>query len=474
MTLDLRWDEAVVLGNEQGDYVVVPIVESLMVFDGVYKGHRRLVINKQGGEVTGRIVELLLKGTERSPGEVNLLCRDVYQSHITGNWYSGGNVNGLVAFYNKDNLFIAGKNYVDGIASEDAWINFVLDSESPYGTQQRLSCYKVVLHLTTSSTDELVVMVCYIYSDGPGGVSGPGTGSNPGGPNPGGYPHGNGPGTGVGANGHQPTSTGGAGYGGNNPNVLVDPVSLVNTTQVPTCIQPIVNSIRSTNTTFNSSMETYFGFTRIGTTISVVDIADHIYPNGTTGPVNGNTIRSGVVPNRPTINNYNIKLNERMIKGVGDSSISGRAKGTDLAIAATLLHELLHACVIEWNRNNGGNLDENSPVGMMLQGYSVISENDQNAQHQVMSDMVAILAQALYAYNNNIVPGRQVSLTYCENLIWTGMIGTSAYNALPQQRRNEINLVNTLENLGFRVNNGYDAQGNTIYRYPLGNKSSCR
>ncbi|RTQ50069.1 hypothetical protein EJV47_10535 [Hymenobacter gummosus] len=222
MPLDLRWDDAAVLSNEQGDYVVVPIVESLIVFSGEYKGHRRLIISKEGGEVTGRIVEFLLKGAERSANEVNLLCRDVYQSHLAGNWYSGSSLNGLVAFYNKDNLFMAGKNYVDGVVGEDAWINFELDSETPYGNQQRLSCFRMVLHMTTSSTDQMVAMVCYVYNDSPGtaGDNG-GTGSNPGGQNPGGYPVGGGPGSPANpGTGYPPVSTGGGGYGGNNPNAL--------------------------------------------------------------------------------------------------------------------------------------------------------------------------------------------------------------------------------------------------------------
>ncbi|TLM92482.1 hypothetical protein [Hymenobacter jeollabukensis] len=430
MPLDLRWESAQVLSDEERDYVVVPIVESLMVFDGDYQGYRRLVISKQAdGEPTGRIVELVLKEQVRPASEVDTLARDVYRRHIDGGWYTDTSLNGLVAFYNKDNLFISGKGYVDGVATEDAWLNFTLESETPYGESQRLSCFKMVIHMTTSATDVMVIPVCYVYggSENPGGYGG--VGSNPGGQNPGGYPSG---GAGSGSGG-TPVNSGGGGFGGNASvtQIIVDP-TILNDPKANCIYNKIAN-----NNNFNLLLNNFRNTTNYNVRFAL----------GNVSPFTGTTRW-----------NYNTRTAE--------VTIDASALSYQHAIwgAVTFFHEAFHANLQQHAISTFSNFELTTwpkPINDMTLQELVASVDasaakDQawsTATHNFMANHIQIMADGLREFVQNNYPQTYAQIgnnpEAYKALAFMGLEGSrewTAMSAVDQQRyRNFMNDFVTVE-----------------------------
>jgi hypothetical protein len=110
--------------------------------------------------------------------------------------------------------------------------------------------------------------------------------------------------------------------------------------------------------------------------------------------------------------------------------LSGPDAATDLAIASDLIHELLHVYMLDWavNHNSDPNVDFNS---LMLL-YTMQQQQDKNlSQHEIMTNLVGYMAQALQAYflETFISSGRfsPMDLAYCEYIVWGGLQGTDEY-----------------------------------------------
>lgn len=120
---------------------------------------------------------------------------------------------------------------------------------------------------------------------------------------------------------------------------------------------------------------------------------------------------------------------------------------TDLGIATTYIHEMIHAKMIHDLVNvgwNGDNIKEINPESLpaLLEAYSKELYKDENSQHRFMTEyyipkMVAALGQ-FDGYNH--------SKADYENLAWTGLQRTKAYDALSQAKKDKITEANNTFN----------------------------
>ncbi|PUB34704.1 hypothetical protein C8J95_102372 [Elizabethkingia sp. YR214] len=120
---------------------------------------------------------------------------------------------------------------------------------------------------------------------------------------------------------------------------------------------------------------------------------------------------------------------------------------TDLGIATTYIHEMIHAKMfhdlvnVGWNGDNIKEINSES-LPALLEAYSKELYKDENSQHRFMTEyyipkMVAALGQ-FDGYNH--------SKADYENLAWTGLQRTKAYDALSQAKKDKITEANNTFN----------------------------
>jgi hypothetical protein len=234
---------------------------------------------------------------------------------------------------------------------------------------------------------------------------------------------------------------------------------LAEISQLPPCASQVVSAIKNDNIKLSSALAPFFGSNlKFYPKIDTKAIADHDGKR-----VAGNTVRDGnnLDPSYK-LPVYIITINTATL--YGDNHGLG---ATTMGVAATVLHELTHAYLIQWN--GGDSVDPNASLGALLEKYTKQKQFNGDAQHKLMGSLVETLGSALYSYCT--AAGLTTNARYCENLMWSGLTSTEAYAKLSQDKKNEINNTMTMENYSTAVNNRRDAEGNTILLNPTGGKA---
>lgn len=105
-------------------------------------------------------------------------------------------------------------------------------------------------------------------------------------------------------------------------------------------------------------------------------------------------------------------------------------RGSELFIAKTLIHEMIHAYFKMELQRDG--LEEG--MGDFVSDFAKILEDQgYQAEHAMMTKYVEVLAESLAAYDNN-----KHELSYYRSLAWTGLEGTKEYQKLSDEEKTQI------------------------------------
>ena len=168
-------------------------------------------------------------------------------------------------------------------------------------------------------------------------------------------------------------------------------------------------------------------------------------------------------------NDFIIRLNDKYLNG----------QTTDLFIAQILLHETLHAALIDWGLNHGRNASGATFDSDLAYWLSIQNINTEQGQHDAMSVLVDQLGQALYDYylaidHSSSIGGQYLQYTSfndCVNLCWTGLENTVGYQvqaAKYRDFRNQCDVIHGAEKTGsYKAIRNQD--GSLEERYPAGN-----
>jgi len=110
-------------------------------------------------------------------------------------------------------------------------------------------------------------------------------------------------------------------------------------------------------------------------------------------------------------------------------------KSTDLSFARTMIHEAFHAylsCVYRFR-----NFDM-SYVNLINQYATQFNNNRNDIDHHIFAqnNIINHISQALMEYG--ALKGYTLSQQFCDDMAWAGLIGTSAFNGLPQSQQDRI------------------------------------
>lgn len=264
---NVRWESA----QRQEWGLLVPIADPRFVAEqsNLYF-HRALVVNDEGGAVDGVIIEVVVKNQDLSAAALTALYERLffnYQHHATE---STGAFDGYAAYYNRENFYIDGATYTNGVkqAGPASLVFTFASSTAPTYDAHRggyvtTICWLVGVEHYPYMEETWTSRTCYTYpSSGSGGTYSGEPGSSSG--SSGGYPVGGGttPG-GSGGSGGSSSSPGSGGipndpidddqnggYGGYNPNaanMLINQILFNNTALFGPCPQltdewlPLIN-----------------------------------------------------------------------------------------------------------------------------------------------------------------------------------------------------------------------------------------
>jgi hypothetical protein len=468
-SVEVNWQQAMTAG----DYIVAPLIEPSKFFENIpQQGFRFLVIQVQSNSVyTGRIVELLLPSKSHTlEGAMGIVVKEIYSIIDAGLPATRiENFTGSMFIYSPTYKHQIGVLYKDGVLQQGrfrlkAEMKITKAGDSTTTKKQGLpngkliavtTCEVITVSSVTSYGDTYsytTVDNCYTeyYETGSGGSTGgptSGWGDSSGGGDTGG--------SGDGTNGQCRCP----GYVAPPPPPPVE--SLVSIYQLPPCVQTVMQGIVSSGVTLSSKLAPYFGSTlKFYPRMNVVALNN----NSNGQRVGGNTARAQDGSFDPTykLPIYDININSGQL--YGDTHGPG---ATNMGVAATILHELTHAYLIEWNK--GQPLDPNASLGTLLQNYTKMVKSSEVEQHALMSQIVDALGQQLFAYCNGA--GINTNLTYCTNLMWSGLTTTDKFQVMKPEEQLAIKNTMGMENYNSPVNNGRDADGNTLLLYPTGSKA---
>jgi hypothetical protein len=220
--LAMNWDQLDTISNGLRPLLYVPIEGVARNFVNGYHGYRRVVAGRNSdGKISAVIIEVIQKGNSASPNQINLFFRDLYNAYEAKQIAHLEGFTGFAAFYNQDNRYITGRNYVKGTPSSTAaWIDFVSsagpnDSTSKKRISADIDCVRSTTHEAACGTyecQETVIWTCTVSGTGGGYTGGYNGGGYTGGYN-GGY-NGGGGYTGGYSGGGGGYSSGGGGNGG--------------------------------------------------------------------------------------------------------------------------------------------------------------------------------------------------------------------------------------------------------------------
>jgi len=221
--LAIKWAQLDTISNGAEPLAFLPIQGDQVGFTSQYQGYRRVVMGKRaGGPPNGVIIEVIHKGEILGSRPLNEIFRALYTAQQQGQVAQLKGFTGFTAFYSRENHYITGRAYRNGVSNASPnWLRS-LPAESPAvrkpGTVRPndvdITCVGSIVNTSTSlaAGDDVVIWNCIMGSHGGGGSPPP---NNPFG-NPGDNPGGN-PGSGGGLGG-----SGGGGSSGPIPNEQYD------------------------------------------------------------------------------------------------------------------------------------------------------------------------------------------------------------------------------------------------------------
>lgn len=216
----------------------------------------------------------------------------------------------------------------------------------------------------------------------------------------------------------------------------------ITTTNVPQCLQNLVNSIKLLqNGKFGQVISQFAGTNPVPQNYNwniTVGTLSYYNPAHTTGTVNANTQTVTTTINSSYLNT-----------------------STNLSLVKTLIHECFHAYLVSVYRYK--NIDT-SYVNLLNTYYSQFNNSPNDAQHHFFAqqNIVNEIGTAIFEYGiNNGHPN--LTLQYCQDLAWSGLEGTNAFNNLPISDRERIQSVLFAEFL-----NSSTASENILGLTPIG------
>ncbi len=269
----------------------------------------------------------------------------------------------------------------------------------------------------------------------PGNTGGGNTGGGSGPSGPGGS--GGGGSSGGGSNGPIPNEQyddgSGNGYGGySSGNSTNAPASITNIdfSQLTPCVAQIVQDIQTMaqNNVLSEPIARLLNTVSLNPNIRVKFVQVPTLLSPTQKDVNGNPLpdRAQIIMTRP--NEYTITLNS--------SFLSGTTQATDLAVAADIIHEMLHVYMSDWASTH--NISTGAELEFIMNAYFDLANYGPNStngiDHETMGSMTSYMGSALLNYYNSTITSRAripnisnpINKTYCEYLAW-GTLRTTSF-----------------------------------------------
>lgn len=208
-------------------------------------------------------------------------------------------------------------------------------------------------------------------------------------------------------------------------------------------------------------------------------MAVHFVTESSLAPnVSGDCRQNVNTSNSTGINDFDIRINPAYLNG----GTNGGA--TDLFVAQIIVHEVLHAALMDWalthgSSANGVSFDNLLGNFMAMQG---LAPGDNQGQHDAMSLIVGQLGGALYNYYTHTTIDHSGSLGAqnnqnvltpedCTYLCWTGLEGTVGYQyavSNDAKFKPKCDAIHGAELKNKWVATGSQADGTLQQRYPAG------
>lgn len=430
----MHWDKAIPVGHGADQLLLVPLASDAALFaHSSHTGTRYLVITRTpAGALDGKILELLLRRTTATL-DTTALFTSLYHTYQSGNWAVPVLGDGLVLLYSADYQYLTGRRFRDGhFLASTARLAFQRRSNgSPMvnaanrGTAENGGA--------TTNFTEMPDQTCTDWYDGNTGVFITTTGDCSGGGSDGGYvPPYTGPAA-PGPGGYYPNPGGGGSPSSTNV--------VLNVSLAP-CQTAILTGLQGLNNGMLSYIVNKFSGTTPGYNW-------RLYNGSLPSGINGQTT--------PYDRTYNV------VSTTFDASKF--QNGTDLSVARTMLHEAIHAYLVTYFANNPAYASASYPD--LVTAYATnASNNPNNPQHAVMASNSWLndLAWALEQYG--ISKGYTLPSQYYSDMAWGGLTTTPAFQALPQNDKNRISNLLSVEQ------SGNDLSGNP--QTQNGSKSGCK
>ena len=421
--LSINWNAPDTIANGAEPLAYVPIEATRVEFTSQYQGYRRLVAaHTLGNQLQGVIIEVLNKGRPLSAGRVKQVFREVYNAQARRQSLRLPGFNGFVAVYTRENFYITGRSFTNGVASiRPDWLEFLPGQKAAgRGTSVDITCVRSVTHYTLSGED-IITWTCSVTSGtggtgtGSTGTGSTGTGST--GTGSTGIP-GSGGGPGTGSSGPYPANPydDGSGWGGDTP---------TQTTRICNNLPPCLGQ----------SYASMLG--------AIALYASRAAANGTPSsfmPVSYFTatsrnwqLQAGPLPPNTFGSTHIDYANNKMVTVLDDQKLQN---ATDLRVIGLLLHESVHAYLVLYYENDPSKFRLDYPA--LVEAMEQQSQSQQNnTQHALtVTDFKNEIGQIMYTYCTQL--GYNVSLQYCQDLAWTGLGSTPAFIALSQREKTRI------------------------------------
>lgn len=199
------------------------------------------------------------------------------------------------------------------------------------------------------------------------------------------------------------------------------------------CASNTISELKNLSQTLPSLFRNIFGSS------SDINIT---FKSGNNGPGEG----AHTNPNY-TSNNFTITLN------------SYWQDQSSLSLAATILHEMVHAQLMNWYRQAVRENDISTQQYLATEYYlffdsasvarypdldfNYLMNQNQGGQHQIMTmgNIRDAMADALLQFARSVDPNTTVDALYCWDMAWTGTSDSQAFKNLPQSEKDRLTTV---------------------------------
>ncbi len=209
----------------------------------------------------------------------------------------------------------------------------------------------------------------------------------------------------------------------------------IDATALPPCAQNIVNNIKNLTQNDFAKIIALLGGANSPYTVNIVPVPTSFF--GLNPPLANTTISQ--LPNS-TLFDYTINIDSQYL-----------TSGTQLSIATTILHELIHAYFFSLVANQYVNSNPALNAFPQLWDYYVTNSANMtpggSPQHLVIAQSYRnILATAFQEFDTGVtLSNGQIPQQLYTDLAWGGLSGTPPYNSLSQSVKDRITAVNSAE-----------------------------